>query len=317
MSEPRRLLEEGATDFERTLLESALSDAPPSEAVDATLTVLGLGAATAGSVAMSASGGVAASTKAGAGLIAGKWVVMSTVGALLTVGIVHEAAKHSVAGHSKVTHPVGAAPAQDRPSAPAPVPEPSAALNAEVSLPATAEVAKPVVVTFPAPKRPETAQHRRGHPLATQPTSVAGPPVPPHFPASTAGLEAQAEPRTPSATTPASPWEPAPPAKAPSHPDTVDASPNDPLVRELFLLDRARVAADAGDLSRALSLLDECERRGGQLGPEAKWIRIQILVRSGDRASAVTAARDYLVREPFGPYAKRIRDLLGADASKL
>ena len=81
---------------------------------------------------------------------------------------------------------------------------------------------------------------------------------------------------------------------------------------ELALLDRARVAMDAGDTGRALSLLDGYARRfpRGHMTPEATVLRIEALVQAGDEAGATRLARAFLEGAPDTPYAARFRSLL-------
>jgi len=99
---------------------------------------------------------------------------------------------------------------------------------------------------------------------------------------------------------------PAPPAVAPS-------APQGTLADELALLDAARRALRRGNARVALSELDrhQAEFPRGLLGQEATLLRIEALVRSGNRPAAEALARQFLARQPNSPHAKRIESLLG------
>ena len=64
---------------------------------------------------------------------------------------------------------------------------------------------------------------------------------------------------------------------------------------------------------RAAKELDSYARRfpAGSLRTEAKVLRIEALMLRGDRAGATRLGRALLQRSPKGPYARRIRSLLG------
>jgi len=87
----------------------------------------------------------------------------------------------------------------------------------------------------------------------------------------------------------------------------------DSLTRELALIDAARRAVARGDGSGALRQLDTYSRRypKGALRTEASVLRIEALIAKGDRAGAKRLGNAFLLRSPNGPYARRIRSLLG------
>jgi TolA-binding protein len=95
----------------------------------------------------------------------------------------------------------------------------------------------------------------------------------------------------------------APPSSTASRPGLSD---------EVRLVERARTALHAGDLASARTALDEHTSQfpRGALADEVAVLRIDILVRSGDRPSAERAARLYLAAHPTSPHAPRLRDLL-------
>jgi hypothetical protein len=92
----------------------------------------------------------------------------------------------------------------------------------------------------------------------------------------------------------------------------LDALAESHLAEEVAALDRARRLV-ATDPERALRQLDEYEQRfpHGDLAPEALVLRIEALVRAGERARAEVLATSYLASHPKSPHAKRIRTILG------
>jgi hypothetical protein len=84
------------------------------------------------------------------------------------------------------------------------------------------------------------------------------------------------------------------------------------LADEVALLDSARLTVSSNP-SATLRKLDEYQGRfpHGDLAPEALVLRIEALVRSGQRGAAEKLASDYLARNPGSPHARKIRTLLG------
>ena len=82
---------------------------------------------------------------------------------------------------------------------------------------------------------------------------------------------------------------------------------------EIAALDEARTALRQGRAQDALAALDrygaEYGRNGG-LRVEATVLRIDALLRSGNRARATSLANAFLARNPKSPYAARVRALL-------
>jgi hypothetical protein len=139
------------------------------------------------------------------------------------------------------------------------------------------------------------------------------------------------EPPAPSVKAPVTVSRPAPAperkeivAPAPEAPAPADAAepavrrpaqsnPPDTLSEELAVLDQARRALAKHDHNTALSRLDEYTVRfpKRRLSSEATVLRIETLVKSGDTAQAARLGRDFLGRQPNGPYAKRVSSLIG------
>jgi hypothetical protein len=85
----------------------------------------------------------------------------------------------------------------------------------------------------------------------------------------------------------------------------------DSLNRELAKVDSARGALQRGESTTALRLLDQynAEFPKGALRTEAHVLRIEALIASGDRATAVRLGKSFLARSPNGTYARRVRAL--------
>ncbi|MDP8999652.1 MAG: tetratricopeptide repeat protein [Myxococcota bacterium] len=83
---------------------------------------------------------------------------------------------------------------------------------------------------------------------------------------------------------------------------------------ELAMLDESRAAIRTGAWTRALSMLDAYSVRfpRGAMAPEAAVLRVEVLVKKGDRSAAARFANAILARDPRSPYALRIQSLLGA-----
>jgi hypothetical protein len=99
-------------------------------------------------------------------------------------------------------------------------------------------------------------------------------------------------------------------AKAVSTPRAERAQ--DSLPAELSALDQARAALSRRDASGALRLLDDYARHfpKRRLDTEATVLRIEALVARGDRATAARLGKEFLARQPNGPYARRVSSLV-------
>jgi TolA-binding protein len=102
----------------------------------------------------------------------------------------------------------------------------------------------------------------------------------------------------------------APPQAA--RPTAVPSANGATVATELALLDRAHVAIAAGAPAQALALLDDYVEKfpHGTLEPEATVLRVEALVKAGDRRAAGRAAESLLANSPDSPYARRIESLL-------
>jgi TolA-binding protein len=84
---------------------------------------------------------------------------------------------------------------------------------------------------------------------------------------------------------------------------------------QIAAVDRARSALDSGEPSRARHLVDsyEAEYPSGTFTQEAEVVRIDALVREGNRAEAERVGKRFLAAYPKSPHASRVRALLGYD----
>lgn len=88
---------------------------------------------------------------------------------------------------------------------------------------------------------------------------------------------------------------------------------SDPLSLELSAIESARSALARREYSRALRLLDEHRKRfpKAHLMAEATVLRIEALAASGEKQAAARLGKAFLARDPNGPYARRVRSLIG------
>ncbi|WP_437288919.1 hypothetical protein [Sorangium sp. So ce406] len=173
------------------------------------------------------------------------------------------------------------------PSAAAPPSEPPAATAPPVADEPPAASAQPVAPA-PAPSGPVTRA-----------------PIP---------LQASASP-SPAPAAAASP----PRAKgAASRARSAPVAPADALGEQVAMIDRARDALGAGDAAGCLAALDAHDERfpRSAMGEEATVLRIEALIRLGDRARAADLGQRFLASRPTSPHAAGVRALLGATTDR-
>jgi hypothetical protein len=114
---------------------------------------------------------------------------------------------------------------------------------------------------------------------------------------------------------------PAPAEPAPAEPKTAtpvepQERPADTLPLELAALDKARRALASGDAALALARLDEYNKTfpKPRLKAEATVLRIEALAKSGSMPAATRLGREFLKRNPNGPYARRVTSLIGEES---
>jgi TolA-binding protein len=150
------------------------------------------------------------------------------------------------------------------------------------------------------------------HALNKQPAAVVTAPSPKLVAAQPAGPA-----RAVTATKPAAAPEPepvpapaAPPQRALAH---AGPATDSSLTAELTAIEQARKAVLGHDYTQALRLLDDYARRFPKqtLASEATVLRIESLAGRGSRDDAARLGREFLQNHPNGPYARRVRSLIG------
>jgi hypothetical protein len=94
--------------------------------------------------------------------------------------------------------------------------------------------------------------------------------------------------------------------------DKVNASEVSSLEGEVAALDLARTALAGGDAMGTLQRLDQYEQAfpRGALRPEATYLRIQALSKSGQSGAARTLAARFLASHPKSPHAAQLQSLI-------
>jgi TolA-binding protein len=235
MSDPVRLLDRGADEFEASLLRAGQADAMSTRSRRQILAGIGIGGLLSASTVAT---GVRAAAKG--------WFAKASIGA---------AGALAIWAGVRATHPT---PPEVAVVAPAPV-------HLAPARPAAAAPADPGVEPPVAPEPVVTAEPAKA---VTPPRGPLG------------------EPRESS------------------------------LTAELASVEQARRAFLAHDYTQSLKLLDEYTRRfpKRQLASEATVLRIEALAARGDRDTAARIGRDFLQNHPNGPYAKRVRSVIGDSA---
>ncbi|WP_438008172.1 hypothetical protein WME89_05330 [Sorangium sp. So ce321] len=275
MSDPKplgELREEETTEFERTLLRSWKHEAPSSAARARALAIAGLAAGTSAAPPTPAPAPPAPAPQAAPGKLLA--IAKWSLGTAIGVGLLGA----GVALLRPPAPPSAAAPSGEPPAALAPptAGEPPAA--------STPPVAPAPIAPAPTPSGPVTSA-----PLPPQTSALPGP-----APATVASppRSTSAAPRARSAT----------------------VAPADALREQVAIIDRARDALGAGDAAGCLSELDAYDRRfpRSAMGEEATVLRIEALIRLGDRARAADLGQRFLASRPTSPHAAGVRALLGA-----
>jgi outer membrane protein assembly factor BamD (BamD/ComL family) len=89
------------------------------------------------------------------------------------------------------------------------------------------------------------------------------------------------------------------------------------LADELRTLEAARAALLSGDARSALRQLDEHDRTyaAGVFAEEGRVLRIDALLRAGNRPAAEALARAFLAKHPTSAHAPRLRAMVGEGSS--
>lgn len=291
MSE-HRLLDED--DFAARLLREALADAPRAESAAKIAGALAMGTVAKVSVASTAATGISSTTvlaaaASAAGTSAMPVTILSLAKTLGLGALVGTAALGAVSAISELTSRIDRQPVADRVESRSRA-TPSISRHRERGEPRmtrSAEKSEEMVAAAPA-----VTQHSisiaggsnaigGAHPTSVQPRRDA--------------------PVTAWSATPADAVKPA--AKSyPSSPLTV--------ADEVTIVDRTRAALSAGRSAEALRLLDEHQSRMTALWIEAEVLRIEGLIRAGNRSSALTLGEQFISTYPGTAHAARVRELL-------
>ncbi|XXY45867.1 hypothetical protein WME91_38275 [Sorangium sp. So ce269] len=166
------------------------------------------------------------------------------------------------------------------------------------------------------PAPPAAAAPSGAPPAALAPPAAGEPPAPvapapaPSGPVTSPPLQTSALPGPAPATVASPPRSTSAAPRARSAP----VAPADALREQVAIIDRARDALGAGDAAGCLSELDAYDRRfpRSAMGEEATVLRIEALIRLGDRARAADLGQRFLASRPTSPHAAGVRALLGA-----
>jgi hypothetical protein len=274
MTEPRRLSSESEDHVERMLLSAGRAGAPPGAKQRALLVASGAIAASSLAAGGAAAGGAAAG---GAAAVA----KAGSLATLTWIGV------FSVTGIGVVTSAMVLSDAhQDTRRT-------DFAASVASSLARSREMRPP-------PERSASAKSGDGETAApVDPTAILTRPAPPARPTE-AVAPATAVTRLPSSE-----------LSAPRAGERGSASAST-LPAEIALLDQARGAIAVGEPARALAILDGHTARfpRGVMAPEAAVLRIEALVKAGDRPAATRFADGFLATAPTSPYTTRIQSLL-------
>ena len=274
MTDPTRLLDEGGDDLGSRLLRTGKASRPRPASMERALVAASLAAASSAAV-----GKVAGA--AGGALLSAKWAVVgiATVG-LVALGAATLAPRSGSLGSAQQVSPPErrATPVTNERTAET-TSEPLASTDSTATQQATADV-KPT----PPPA------HRAAAPTARR--QVTSPPA----------AVAAAVPETPAT------------ASQPSAAPTAELAANHAtLAEELTAMDEARRAVAARRPAHALRILDDYAANypRARFAQEAFVLRIEALVQSGQRSTALTLARRFLASYPKSTAARKVRALVG------
>lgn len=280
MTELTPLLSSTDDDLELLLLRSAEGDEPSSGSMPKVAAALGVGAA----LGMATSAVLAEQAVVGGAAMA-KPVTLVSVLKWLGVGVTAGAL---VGGGAHVAFRPARVGALAHHAAPAPIAAPAA--------PGEGHEVAPAVVP---PRPPPAEEEAEEAPVeaAASPASTTARPAP-----STAA--ANPTPAAPMGSTASFAAEPSP------SPLTTEAT--SALTDEVRSLDAARRELSAGHARAALAALETYRARfpQGSLRTEATVLRVEALLRAGDRASAEREANDIVRAAPGTRHAARVLDLL-------
>jgi hypothetical protein len=297
MTDPERLFETSEDEVARLILKAGRAGAPPGARERAI--------AVASSV-IAGSSLAAGSAAAGSGVVAGKAGFLGALAGFKGLAVVGVACVATVGASVAIQKTWGAPTSDIETTLVAPSASPPFAPRASNVgvIPAPAASSLPSLAVTPDPSAAAETS-------ATARVALSAPPSVDHAAASSLD-HAPAEPETCRRPRTCRLVAPRISGSTRSVP-TVTGSPAT-FTDELATLDSARHAIDAGDAARALSILDGYAQRfaAGVMGQEASILRVEALVKAGDRSAAERAADEFFRKNPTTPYAARVRSLVGA-----
>jgi hypothetical protein len=272
-------------EFDRTLLGSAGVDAPDSGAVTRAAAVLGIAAAVAPVGTAAAATAATAAVGRGAALSFSKWTVIGALG---------------VAGAGTGTIAYLASTPNTAPSVDAAATAPTRPIERTVRPTAPAAELPPSPAVAPPPVREETSATSGAEPVPAGPRAARATDAP------LASPSPNAVPAGPAAA-PAVAGTARPTAQNPAAAGTGPVS----IAEEVALVDRARHALRQGRAGEAFDTLSLYQSRwpNGVLATEVRVLRVETLLRMGQRASARSDARAFIAVQPNSRYAARLREL--------
>jgi hypothetical protein len=289
-SDPERLIAQTEDNLLRSVLRAGRAERPPRAAYERTAAAMGLPSATGLAPA-------ARVTTGGALHLAR----LAKGGALLAIGA------GLVFG---VRHFVVSAP-------PSPVVVAATSLAVASPPPPSLPAVDPAIDP-PSPRAlPAPLPDSPSGPAATPPSSLSSPSSPASALRAPSSARSAAEPAAPrpepeptarpdSAASVLSPASAAPAASVVARPS---------LALEVAALDEARSLLASGNAPGALARLDRYQQEfpQGILQQEALFVRVDALMRAGQRPAALALGEPFLAAHPASPLARRMRSLLGKD----
>jgi hypothetical protein len=294
MTEFSPLLSGNADELETLLLHSAEDDEPSEGAMDKVGLALGLGASalavaqvttTLVTPATVAGPGAALAKQLGVASLA-KWLGLGIAAGLVTGGAAHVATSVS---SPATPRPAVVAPSLER----SPSRDPAMAPAAQAPLVGQQQTVPPAALAVPAVPLGATLG------AAKVPLGVTALPVP----------EATVTSAAPSGPSSAS-FAPLAPVDEPARAASLPVSS---LGDETQALDRVREHLGAGNAAQALAAIQRYRAKWprGALAAEATLLRVDALLRSGNRSAAEFEANRLIKNAPQSRYAVRARALLG------
>lgn len=282
---------ESCDEFERGLLRSVRSDAPPVDGAVRTLTALGLDSAKLASAS--------AKTAATSAALGTRSITVMTVAKAVGVGTLVGAVTMAVAGQFGQV--------QSRSTVPAVTPRVEQTSAAKVRpLPATP--AKPTAIATAVLDLPSSTIGGLKAPLGSLPTSVQ------HEPTNTVAILPEASVVAPLVSSSAV----AAFGAVPSVRNSRSTESAISIAEQVKLVDRARSALKAGRAGETFGLVEAYVQRwpNGALSTEAVILRIEAELALHDRAAAERDARAMLASQPGSRYETRVRALFASPLSE-